>query len=129
LRRLAALVPSPRVTLTRYHGVVAPNHRLSEQVTPARRGRRKPQTSDELASARHVSMTWVQRLKRVFNIDIATCEHCSGAVRVIASIEDPAVIKQLLEHLTRGAQATPLSFRPFARAPPQQALPGLKEPG
>ena len=58
MARLAALVPTPRVNLTRYHGVFAPNHRLREQVTPARRGRRKTQTSDEPAPARHVSMTW-----------------------------------------------------------------------
>ena len=38
--RLAALVPTPRVNLTRYHGVFAPNHRLRVQVTPAKRGRR-----------------------------------------------------------------------------------------
>ena len=25
-------------------------------------------------------MTWAQRLKRVFNIDIETCEHCGGQV-------------------------------------------------
>ena len=129
IARLAALVPTPRVNLTRYHGVFAPNHRLREQVTPARRGRRKAETANEAAPARHVSMTWAQRLKRVFNIDIETCEHCGGAVKVIASIEDPAVIKQILEHLDRRAQATPLSLRPFARAPPQQALPGLKKSG
>jgi hypothetical protein len=29
LARLAALVPNPKVNLTRYHGVFAPNHRLS----------------------------------------------------------------------------------------------------
>ena len=129
MARLAALVPTPRVNLTRYHGVFAPNHRWREPVTPARRGRRKPETANEAAPARHVSMTWAQRLKRVFNIDIETCEHCGGAVKVIASIEDPAVIKQILKHLDRRAQATPPAFRPFARAPPQQALPGLKEPG
>ena len=28
IARLAALVPTPRVNLTRYHGVFAPNHRL-----------------------------------------------------------------------------------------------------
>ena len=65
MARLAALVPTPRVNLTRYHGVFAPNHRWREQVTPARRGRGKTQTSDEPAPARHVSMTWAQRLKRV----------------------------------------------------------------
>ncbi|MFM1895755.1 MAG: hypothetical protein RLZZ385_829 [Pseudomonadota bacterium] len=44
-------------------------------------------------------MTWVQRLKRVFTIDIETCEKCKGPVRIIASVEDPAVIRQILEHL------------------------------
>ncbi len=27
---------------------------------------------------RHRSMTWMQRLKRVFNIDIETCERCGA---------------------------------------------------
>ena len=44
-------------------------------------------------------MTWAQRLKRVFNIDIETCEKCRGSVRVIACVEDPAVIRRFLEHL------------------------------
>ena len=46
-------------------------------------------------------MTWAQRLKRVFKIDILTCEDCGGAVKVLASIEDPAVIKKILDHLDR----------------------------
>ena len=65
----------------------------------------------------------------MFKIDIETCEHCGGAVKVIASIEDPSVIKKILDHLARRAEATTPVFRPFARAPPQQALPGLAEPG
>ena len=74
-------------------------------------------------------MTWAQRLQRVFKIDLLTGEPCGGAVAVIASIEDPAVIQKILVHLKRRAEpATPV-FRPFARAPPQMALPGLKEPG
>ena len=39
MARLAALVPQPRVNLTRYHGVLAPNHRWRGEVTPARRGK------------------------------------------------------------------------------------------
>ena len=74
-------------------------------------------------------MTWAQRLKRVFKIDIETCEHCGGAVKVIASIERPAVIKTILDHLTRRAEAATPGFRPFARAPPQQELLGLTQPG
>jgi hypothetical protein len=129
MARLAALVPTPRVNLTRYHGVFAPNHRLREHVTPARRGRRKAETANEPAPARHVSMTWAQRLKRVFKIDIEVCDHCGGAVKVLASIEDPAVIKKILEHLVRRTALASPAFRPFARAPPSLALPGLKEPG
>ncbi|MBK9665563.1 MAG: transposase [Gammaproteobacteria bacterium] len=41
IARLAALVPRPRVNLTRYHGVLAPNHRWRAEVTPSGRGRRK----------------------------------------------------------------------------------------
>jgi rRNA maturation protein Nop10 len=28
-------------------------------------------------------MTWAQRLKRVFGIDIETCPACGGAVRIM----------------------------------------------
>lgn len=102
LARLAALVPKPRVNLTRFHGVFAPNNQWRAQVTPARAAegrppnrKKKPQASGMLA------MTWAQRLKRVFDIDIQTCEACGGAIRIIAAIEDPAVIKKRLDHLDR----------------------------
>ena len=85
--------------------------------------------SEQHEPARHVSMTWAQRLKRVFKIDILTCEDCGGAVKVLASIEDPAVIKKILDHLDRRTTPPRPSFRPFARAPPQAPLPGLQEPG
>ena len=39
IARLVALAPKPRVNLTRYHGVLAPNHRWRELVTPAKRGK------------------------------------------------------------------------------------------
>ena len=51
--------------LTRYHRVFAPHHRWRQQVTAARRGRRKAETANEPAPARHLSMTWAQRLQRV----------------------------------------------------------------
>jgi hypothetical protein len=39
----------------------------------------------------------------VFNIDIETCSKCGGDVRIIASIEDPAVIRMILTHLDKKA--------------------------
>ena len=40
IARLAALVPKPRVNLTRYHGVLAPNHRWRRLVMPEKRSKR-----------------------------------------------------------------------------------------
>jgi hypothetical protein len=64
-------------------------------------------------------MTWVQRLKHVFHIDIETCSACGGTVKIIASIEDPAVINLILAHLAEKAATTRL---PPSRAPPATGL-------
>jgi len=118
IARLAALVPKPRVNLTRFHGVFAPNSGLRKQVMSKARCNRAAQ-SDELKSPaqRRAAMTWAQRLKRVFNIDIETCSQCGGNVRVIACIEDPAVIKKILEHLEHHTESVKRTPHP-ARAPP-----------
>ncbi len=50
-------------------------------------------------------MTWAQRLKRVFHIDIETCSVCGGAMRIVACIEDPVVIEKILAHLDAKAAA------------------------
>jgi hypothetical protein len=68
------------------------------------------------ATGRRRALTWAQRLKRVFAIDIETCRGCGGRLRVIASIEAPAVIERILEHLGRGAE--PLDPAHPSRAPP-----------
>tara|TARA_R110001592_G_scaffold65716_1_gene201689 strand:- start:242 stop:559 length:318 start_codon:yes stop_codon:yes gene_type:complete len=43
----------------------------------------------------------MQRLKRVFNIDIETCQRCYGRVKVIACIEDPLIIEKIQTHLKK----------------------------
>ena len=56
---------------------------------------------------RHTAMTWAQRLKRVFNIEIETCSRCGGSVRVIACIEDQHIINKILAHLRDQEQDRP----------------------
>jgi hypothetical protein len=46
-------------------------------------------------------LSWAQRLKRVFAIDIQTCPQCGGTLRVIACIEDPPLIAKILGHVRR----------------------------
>gem|GEM_PF-1112394 len=67
-------------------------------------------------------MTWAQRLKRVFNIDIETCRECGGAVKVIACIEDPVVIKKILDHLKEKGEYRDAFRLPESRGPPQTRL-------
>lgn len=127
IAKLAALVPKPRVNLTRFHGVFAPNSKHRTLVTPAKRGKgSKPQALDEAQdqtpAERRAAMTWAQRLKRVFNIDIETCTECGGSVKVIACIEDPVVIKKILTHLKEKAAPEPADLLPSVRAPPQASL-------
>ena len=119
-------VPKPRVNLTRFHGVFAPNSKYRALITPAGSGKggKKPSIGidDRSFAERHVSMTWAQRLKRVFNIDIETCEKCQGLVKIIACIEDPAVIRKILGHLKFKEATDQQAWPPPDRAPPRPVL-------
>ena len=113
ITRLAALIPRPRAHLTRYHGVFAPNfkHRRRIVPNPAHQSAREPPAS------RRAPMRWMQRLKRVFHIDIEHCGVCGGTLRVIACIDAPELIETILTHLA--ARQTGGINRP--RAPPLHA--------
>jgi uncharacterized protein with PIN domain len=52
-------------------------------------------------------MSWARLLKRVFDIDIERCPQCGGKLKLIAAIEEPAVIERILTHLGLSAQPPP----------------------
>ncbi len=115
LAKLAALVPRPRANLTRYHGVLAPNAKYRNLVVPTpKRSKRKKikhaKAVDSSASteANHplAPLSWAERLKRVFKLDIELCPRCGGRLRVIATITQPEVIQKLLDHVQQ-PQAPP----------------------
>ncbi len=119
LARLAALVPRPRGNLVRYHGILAPNAKHRSAVVPSssRRTRRRRAAGhagvqvpggDRQADpdAPTAPMTWMERLRRVFAIDLSICPHCGGRLRVIADVTRPDIIQKILEHVAR-QQAPP----------------------
>ena len=63
------------------------------------RGHVRSKTGEQPAAHRHRAMTWAQRLKRVFVIEIKGCRRCGGKLKVIASIEEPDVIARILGSL------------------------------
>lgn len=66
-------------------------------------------------------LTWAHLMKRAFASDVLTCPRCGGEMRLIAVIEDPAVIEKVLTHLGL-----------WQRGPPRQryvvAKPADREP-
>ena len=80
MARLAALVPPPRMHLTRCYGIFAPHSNLCAAVTPAHRGvGAAPPPTDPVRppTPRHVALSWACRLKRVFGVEISG--HRAGA--------------------------------------------------
>ena len=100
MERLVALVPRPRVHLTRYHGVLGPHYKHRKQIVP------KPpelkvvdQEQDNIdpkqLEQKKKNIPWARLLARVFNIDVETCSKCGGNMKIIAAIEDPKVIRKI----------------------------------
>lgn len=108
IAKLAALVPPPRAHLTPSgRGKRLPSN--ATQDTPPEPA--DPRTPDK----RRRSMTWAQRLKRVFNIDVTTCVNCGGAARIVASVEDPTAIRAILAHFDKHGVLEHAHYRPRLR--------------
>ena len=56
----------------------------------------EPMASEFAARAR---ATWARLIRKVYEADPLECPQCKGPMRVIALIEDPGVIRRILEHL------------------------------
>ena len=124
MERLAALVPRPKVHLTRFHGVLGPHYKYRKQIVPPKKpelllAASNPESSSsptEPAVAKPQRISWARLLKRVFDIDISICPKCSGKIKIIAAIEDPSVIKKILSHMGLPTSAPRLAQ---ARGPPK----------
>jgi hypothetical protein len=62
-------------------------------------------------------MSWAELLRRTFEIDVLACPECGGRLHLLATIEDPAVIRKILSHLGIAAERP----RPAPARPPPEA--------
>jgi hypothetical protein len=117
LEKLAAIVPRPKVHLTRFHGVLAPHYKHRKQIVPQPPLVKvvNPALVEPTKPVSKARISWARLLKRVFNIDVEVCDSCGGKAKIIGAIEDPRVIRKILEHLDLPTK--PPAISP-ARGPP-----------
>ena len=124
LKKLVPLVPPTYANLTRFHGVFAPTSRLRATVVPSSPVIENPPSSLATSSASTPKavaprstyrLDWAALLKRVFAVDVMVCPRCEGPMKVIACLEEPAVVTAILRHLGLPAEPLPIAR---AQAPP-----------
>ena len=63
------------------------------------------ETASEFAT--RAKATWARLLRKVYEADPLLCPKCKGEMRVIALIDDLAVVRRILDHLGRWAPEWP----------------------
>ena len=113
LARAVMHIPEPRRHLVRYYGTFSNVVRARRKreiaggdATPSHEALPPPSNPDMRAMRRAL-------LRRIFEVDPLVCPRCGGAMRIIAFITEPKVIRQALQHLAakgahdRGPPAAP----------------------
>ena len=90
-------VPNKGEQMVRYYG----------SYSNVARGKRKKKGQDDLidsilepdGSSREYKRNWARLIQKIYEVDPLTCSKCQGRMRVISVIEQPAIIKKILQHL------------------------------
>lgn len=124
-----------------YYGVLAPRAAWRAGVVPRRvstdaggldehGGLDEPSAADERARASAHrdarGYLWAELMRRTFGFDVLACPRCGGRLRLVALIEEAAVIDRILRHV--GVPTEVPTPRP-ARAPPECARHARHQPG
>ena len=125
-----------RINLVLYHGVLAPRAAwrsavvryatsgdgrdtgVTESLLAPRDQRATPAETPDTAWGSTRNRLWADLMSRTFRFDVLACPRCGGRLRLIALIEQAAVIERIFRHV--GVPAEIPAPRP-ARAPPLPA--------
>jgi len=59
----------------------------------------EPVSEPASAFAAHARSAWARLIRKVYEADPLECPKCHGPMRIIALIDDPPVVRRILEHL------------------------------
>ena len=82
---------------------------------------------NRIGDSDRVRSTWARLIHKVYQVDPFECPKCTGPMRVIALIDDKAVIRKILSHLGLWSpqQSPRTQIGPPAHDPPEQSTPVL----
>jgi len=118
LEKLAALVPPPRIHLTRFHGILAPHSKFRSLVVPQIVEEKVKENTDiekslevqdEDSGLKQKRIASAKLLSRVFALDMNSCDHCGGDMRAVSAIMKQEVVVKILTHVGLPARAPPIS--------------------
>ena len=98
LAQLCAHIPDRFEHLVRYAGWYSNRSRGKRRRMCAEPGAVTLRVA-ELHEARRVRSTWARLIHKVYEVDPLECPKCKGPMRVIALIDDKAVIRKILAYL------------------------------
>lgn len=111
IEKLVAIIPPPRINLTRYHGCLAPHANIRAAIVPTPETNCDttcPHLDDETQQPhRAYRISWMNLLKRVFDSDLQ-CD-CGGKMKIISTITDGSVIRKILTPVGLSPDPPPLS--------------------
>ena len=131
LEKISAIIPPPWRHQVNYYGCLSSHSRLrplvvsssvplqpnSKMSSPEKRGQdqvgchvedgvtlleEKVGQEDAEIEKKSNYIPWATLLARTFNVDLETCGHCGGNLRIIALVMKKAAINEILEHLGLG---------------------------
>lgn len=76
--------------------------------------------ADEAPHAKVARASWARFIKKVFAADPLECPDCGGTIRIVAFIEEPRVVRAILEHLSLWDEPRPPPGTPAARHAPTE---------
>jgi hypothetical protein len=97
LAAMCSHIPNKGEQMARYYGYYS----------NVARGKRKEAGTDDVipcilepqGNSKAFRKSWARLIQKIYEVDPLVCSKCQGTMRIISFIEDPSVIRSILEHL------------------------------
>ena len=66
-------------------------------------------------------LAWSELFRRVWREDVLVCSRCGGEMRLVAVIEEPAVIEKILKHVGLWKRGPPAGRRVVVESPDHES--------